>query len=865
MADAGPAKEAAAAAAPENQGSGVDDPGPDVEPEVENDDVRTETFLLSDKQGRLPLSTKLHYGAPGFATTSLSFLIAVYANDFYVAMGAGLSFLSFFTALARSFDVMTDPLMGWVSDRTRTDHGRRRPFILTGAPFYGLFFLLLFWPPPQYPRTVISNDPYPDGFTPGNLMEGSDVTATSNMAAAYWFGFFYTIFYFCDTYSNVPYEALGPELSDSHEERNKLFFTAKIFNFMGMLFAAGAPATGAYFIRKRGQSTEEVLCSDFYNPATVNDVNAQHGTLAAGMLAYQDTDPATGQPVSLQAEHCAGSQGAFCFEEWYFNGTRLYFEANAKVIEDHCQAGSNATSDDAGCMATFGSTSCATFSKYEVSALQSQQQSYILVAAVFGFYYVMTQWNMVRKIKERPASVENKAPVPLVPSILRAFQNGAFRPLLAAWALDGLGLSALVSMFPFFIRYVVIPDGVKAKYPMDSSVCMALSVFSLLLAAMVSSAGWLWLSGKLGKYKAWLVYNAVNAATNILFLWPEEGDPFYTIFVMGLNGIPVGGQFLINSITSDVIDYDEFLNGSRSEGAFSVFATLIPKFVSIPAGALPLAIVNMLGFVPPVNGVTVEQSQTVKGFIRYTFVLVPFACAVGAFFIKLKFPIKTSAQNEAINNGIKLHLEGKEAQDPLTDRWVKLLEITPDEEHYVWQYENFSVKDLSNLKEAKSGHHIVQKMKYLTGIGVVAEIIFIIIVGATFGELENPKASIVPILGVIGVGMTACFMTISYMRLRGAKALHAETLDHEEGGERWRQQERLLDMVIHAKMTGARAGSFNEAREKFVRATKKMKSALAMSAMSRGASHGAKDNQVVPADPVEGSPVQLPALEGGKA
>ena len=82
---------------------------------------------------------------------------------------------------------------------------------------------------------------------------------------------------------------------------------------------------------------------------------------------------------------------------------------------------------------------------------------------------------------------------------------------------------------------------------------MALSVFSLLLAAMLSSAGWLWVSNKVGKYKAWVIYNAVNALTNILFLWPAEGDPANTIFVMGLNGIPVGGQFLINSITSDVV------------------------------------------------------------------------------------------------------------------------------------------------------------------------------------------------------------------------------------------------------------------------------------------------------------------------
>lgn len=49
--------------------------------------------------------------------------------------------------MARSFDVITDPVMAWVSDQTRGRMGRRRPYILLGAPFYALFIVLLFSPP----------------------------------------------------------------------------------------------------------------------------------------------------------------------------------------------------------------------------------------------------------------------------------------------------------------------------------------------------------------------------------------------------------------------------------------------------------------------------------------------------------------------------------------------------------------------------------------------------------------------------------------------------------------------------------------------------------------------------------------------
>lgn len=50
---------------------------------------------------------------------------------------------------------------------------------------------------------------------------------------AYWFGIFYPLFYLFDTITNVPYEALGPEISDSYEERSRIFFTAKMFNMLG--------------------------------------------------------------------------------------------------------------------------------------------------------------------------------------------------------------------------------------------------------------------------------------------------------------------------------------------------------------------------------------------------------------------------------------------------------------------------------------------------------------------------------------------------------------------------------------------------------------------------------------------------------
>ena len=48
---------------------------------------------------------------------------------------------------AKVYDIATDPLMGWLSDRTRSRWGRRRPWLLAGALVSALAFVLLFNPP----------------------------------------------------------------------------------------------------------------------------------------------------------------------------------------------------------------------------------------------------------------------------------------------------------------------------------------------------------------------------------------------------------------------------------------------------------------------------------------------------------------------------------------------------------------------------------------------------------------------------------------------------------------------------------------------------------------------------------------------
>ena len=81
-------------------------------------------------------------------------------------------------------------------------------------------------------------------------------------------------------------------------------------------------------------------------------------------------------------------------------------------------------------------------------------------------------------------------------------------------------------------------------------------------------------------------------------LIPQEGDIILCIVFAGINGFPIGAKFLAESILADIIDYDEFITGTRSEATYTMFKSFLPKICAIPASAIPIALLNVFGHVP---------------------------------------------------------------------------------------------------------------------------------------------------------------------------------------------------------------------------------------------------------------------------
>ena len=96
----------------------------------------------------LPVRLCLGWGIGTFGVSimfnSVTILMQRFATDF---LGIAAATWGFIYLGSKVYDAVTDPLMGVVSDKTRSRCGRRRPYLLLGAVLSVAAFILLFYSP----------------------------------------------------------------------------------------------------------------------------------------------------------------------------------------------------------------------------------------------------------------------------------------------------------------------------------------------------------------------------------------------------------------------------------------------------------------------------------------------------------------------------------------------------------------------------------------------------------------------------------------------------------------------------------------------------------------------------------------------
>jgi len=165
------------------------------------------------------------YAAPATPLALVGLPMAVYLPAIYAdsdGFGLALGLVGLILTLSRFTDVITDPIIGFLSDRLKTRWGRRKPFILVGTPIYAAGIWLLFVPVITFYDVSVFGFEFSIGYPYLFCM----VTLT----------------YLGSTIKDLPYLAWGAELSRNYNERTLVTSWREGFSVTGALLAAFTPA-----------------------------------------------------------------------------------------------------------------------------------------------------------------------------------------------------------------------------------------------------------------------------------------------------------------------------------------------------------------------------------------------------------------------------------------------------------------------------------------------------------------------------------------------------------------------------------------------------------------------------------------------
>ncbi len=152
--------------------------------------------------------------------TAIAIWLMIYLTD---TVGIEALWAGAIVAIGKIWDAVTDPVVGYLSDRTKSKMGRRRPYILFGSV-------------PLFIATIVL-------FTNPALLSSITWSPKDHQTLLFIWG----IVAFCflnTTYTvvNIPYSSMTPELTQDFHERTVLNGYRFGFAVIGTLLAAGAAA-----------------------------------------------------------------------------------------------------------------------------------------------------------------------------------------------------------------------------------------------------------------------------------------------------------------------------------------------------------------------------------------------------------------------------------------------------------------------------------------------------------------------------------------------------------------------------------------------------------------------------------------------
>ena len=150
-------------------------------------------------KNRVQLGQKIAFGIGMFANQMFPAILGIFMVVLVEDLGFPAWMWSLIYFFPRIFDAITDPIMGFISDNTKSKWGRRKQYVLVGGIIMGVAYIFM-W----------------------------QLFKENSLQFNFWYFFIWSIiFYLGLTFFSVPYVAMGYEMSDDFHERTNIMAIAQ--------------------------------------------------------------------------------------------------------------------------------------------------------------------------------------------------------------------------------------------------------------------------------------------------------------------------------------------------------------------------------------------------------------------------------------------------------------------------------------------------------------------------------------------------------------------------------------------------------------------------------------------------------------
>jgi GPH family glycoside/pentoside/hexuronide:cation symporter len=584
-----------------------------------------------------------------------------------LGLGMDVLWVGLIGAIPRIFDAISDPMLGYISDNTRTRWGRRRPFIFTGAILAGILFALM-WQLPSGYVDIIAKTPVKQHQT---LAPEQKAAEFNNAGGA-------VLDYGAELRSDAEFIFYGPEqLALKQDAATNLdgfpqveinVAIPEVQGFRAVFNEASSAAVSlddgetagggddeSYFIDLRRQDSEDGKGNLYKFQLADLQRSDSHGNQSGNqVLDIQDMDN-----ISIQLSGLAGSGTAVVHSlklrkshEFFVHYFRvflamsiLFFLAYTVFATPFVAFGYEMTSDyhertrlhafanTVGQLAWLG---VPWFYAIMASSLfRDTVHGARTLAIVVGVVVALLGIIPAIFLKERqtlpPAENSGKGFVENIAEffkgIVLTFKCKPFVKLCGATFLVFNGFQLGMSFSIYVMIYYLFGGNDGDAGQLMGWFGMLVSISTLLVIPLTG-----WIATKIGKRKTFLITISLSII-GYSFKWIGYNPdyPYWLLYAAPLVAFGTGSLFtLMGSMISDVCDFDELGTHQRREGVFGAIYWWMVKVGMALAGLLTGILLKVSGFDVALGA---AQSEETLFLIRVFDVGIPIVTSLAALWI----------------------------------------------------------------------------------------------------------------------------------------------------------------------------------------------------------------------------------------